>query len=186
LFSFSIIRLEAVEHRRAGIKSHAYIPFPFTQLEQHGRLSYLSYIVYWYGAKTPTEYGFVTKSAFMGEASKDYQKHMKKLENAQDQVDINENAPLATQETARKYKEMQEDLRKLPEDRRHGGLQEGYELLSMSDVDELTSDTDESGGDDTGEEKAESKPPPKKRGKASQADGNDIDGTLESQRKKKI
>jgi hypothetical protein len=122
----------------------------------------------------------------MGEASEDYQKHMKTLETAQAKVDTNENVPMATQELARKYKEMQQDLRKPPEDRKHGGFQEIYELLSMSDVDELISDADESGGDDTGEEKAESKPAHKKRDKASKADGDDIDDTLESQRKKKM
>jgi hypothetical protein len=167
--------------------SHVYISLSLTQLEQQGRLANLSYIVYWYGAESLDDsYSFVTKSAFMDEASKDYQRHMKKLQNAQARVDTSENAPMATQEAARKYKEMQQDLRKPPEDRKHGGFQEVYELLSMSDVDELLSDADESGGDDTGVEKNESKPAPKKRDKASKADGDDIDDNLKSQRKKKM
>jgi hypothetical protein len=108
----------------------------------------------------------------MAESSKDYQKHMKKLEDAQAKVDTNENAPLATQERARKYEEMQADLRKPREERRRGGFKEGYELLSMSDVDELSVDG-ESVDDDTGEEKVESKPAPKKKGKASKAGGEE-------------
>jgi hypothetical protein len=88
----------------------------------------MSYIVYWYGCRSPADsYGFVTKSAFITEESKDYQTHMKTLETAQAKVDTNENVPMATQELARMYKEMQADLVKAPEDRKHGGFLEGYE-----------------------------------------------------------
>jgi hypothetical protein len=181
-FSFEIIRLEVVDRRRADIVSNVYICLSLTQLEDQGQLAKLLYIVYWYGAKTPTEYySLVNKSAFMTESSnnKDYLKHMKKLEDAQAKVDTNEKAPLATQERARKYKEMQEDLRKHAMERRRGGFQEGYELLSMSDVDELNSYSDESGDDESSEEKAESKPAPKKKGKASKA------GSTETEKKSK-
>jgi hypothetical protein len=165
-----------LDHCRAEIVSHAYISLSLAQLEKQDRMTNLTYIVYWYGAKTPSEYySFVTKSAFMSNSSKDYQKHMKKLENAQAKVNINENAPSATQETARKYKDIQEDLLKPPADRNRGSFQEGYELLSMSDVDDLTSDED----DDTAEEKVESKPAPKKKGKASKA------GSAEAKKKSK-
>jgi hypothetical protein len=144
--------------------SNIYIALSLTQLEKQGRLEKLTYIVYWYGAKIPTDYySFVTKSAFMAEGSKDYQKHMKKYETAQAKVDTNEKAPMATQDLARKYKEMQEDLLKVPEDRKHRDFPEGYELLSMSDLDEILLDADESEGDDSDEEKAESKPAPKKK-----------------------
>jgi hypothetical protein len=88
---------------------------------------------------------------------------MKTLETAQARVDTNENVPMATQELARKYKEMQADLLKAPEDRKRGGFLEGYELLSMSDIDELISDANASGDDDSSEEKAESKPAPEDR-----------------------
>jgi hypothetical protein len=109
---------------------------------------------------------------------------MKILENAQIKVDTSANAPIYIQESARKYKEMQEDLLKPPQDRKHGGFQEGYELLSMSDVDRLT-DTDESGADDSTKEKAESKPAARKRGRASNANGDDIEAALETQTKNK-
>ena len=192
----------------------------------------MAYIMYWYGCRSPADsYGFVTKSAFIAEGSQDYQTHMKTLETAQARVDTNENVPMAAQELARKYEEMLADLLKAPEDRKRGGFLEEYELLSMSDIDELVSEADaigdddsseekaeskrapedrkhgyqegcellntsdvdepisaadESGHEDTGEGKAESKPGHKKRGQASTADGDDIEASLESQRKKKM
>jgi hypothetical protein len=164
--------------------SHVHIAFYLTQLEQHGRLEALSYIVYWYGARaTANSYGFVTKSTFIAETSEDYQKHRDKLEASQAEVDTNEKSPRDTQESARKYKEMQEDLLKPPEKRKHGGFREEYELLSIGDVDELISDADESGDGDSGEEKTESKPAPRKRERASTADDDDIEAVLESRRK---
>jgi hypothetical protein len=42
------------------------------------------------------------------------------LENAQAKVDTGEKATAAAQELARKYKEMQEDLLKPREERKHG------------------------------------------------------------------
>jgi hypothetical protein len=138
------------------IASHVHIAFSLTQLEQVDRLESMTYILYWYGCRSPADsYGFVTKSAFITEGSNDYQRHMKTLETAQAKVVTNENVPMATQKLAQKYKEMQADLLKAPEDRKHGGFLEGYELLSMSDIDELISDAD-----DVGEEKVASKPAP--------------------------
>jgi hypothetical protein len=120
--------------------------------------------VYWYGAKTPTDYySFVTKSAFMAKG-KDYEKHMKKHETAQAKDD----------EFARKYKEMQEDLLKAPENRKRGGFQERYELLGMSDVESVISDANESEDDDSSEEKSESKLASRNKGHTATVDANEI------------
>jgi hypothetical protein len=101
----------------------------------------MTYLAYWYGAKTPADYySFIPKSAFIPESDQQYKSLIQKHETAQ----ASEKVPVADQEMARKYKEMQEDLLKPREERKHVGHQEGYELLSMSDVDEHFSDNDES------------------------------------------
>jgi hypothetical protein len=136
----------------------------------------MTYLVYWYGAKTPSDYySFIPKSSFVPESDKRYEGLIQKLETAQAKVDSGEKAAAAAQELARKYKEMKKDLLKPREERKHVGHQEGYELLSMIDIDELEhpfSDEDESEdeGEGSSEDKAES-PSPKKKGKASKAGG---------------
>lgn len=163
-FSFGIVWLEAVDRRLGEIASHVHVAFSLTQLEQDDRLESMAYILYWYGCRSPADsYGFVTKSAFITEASKDYHTHMKTLEKAQARVDSNEKVPMATQELARKYKEMLADLLMAPEDRKRGHFLEGYELPSMSGIHEFVSDANASRDDDSSEDKAESKPAPEDR-----------------------
>jgi hypothetical protein len=112
--------------------SNVRIALFLTQLKQHGRLAALEYIVYWYGARSPANYySFVTKSAFIAEASKEYQENIKKYETAQTKVDACEKALATAQELARKYKEIQEDLSKAPEERKRGSFQEVHQFLSM-------------------------------------------------------
>ena len=146
----------------------------FPQCEKAGRLEHFSFLVYWYGAKSLREaYSYVTKSTLRLSAThREYQKGVTEYENALKKVKTCEQAgkkvPASVQEKAQKYNEMLQDMQTPPEERRgvETTVVKGYDLLTMSDVEEtgaLGSEMQESDNDDD-EEREEIDSSSKKKG----------------------
>jgi hypothetical protein len=154
----------------------------FPQCEKAGRLEHLSFLVYWYGAKSSSEfYSFMAKSTLhLSATQREYQKGVTEYENALKKVKTCEQAgkkvPVSVQEKAQKYNEMLQDMLKPPEERRgvETTVVEGYDLLTMSDVEEtgaLGSEMQENADYDEEEEDSSSK---RKKGKSFKKGGEKL------------
>jgi hypothetical protein len=148
----------------------------FLQLKAKNMLDQMIHLIYWYGSKNDSDfYGFVSKANYIpydeerAKGSKGIHVLPSKL---QEKVDMNMKLVPSEEDIARTYQEMNEDLLKDPTDRKRGimNFQEGYEMLSYDDLDEIDMDNsssedssdddddDDSDNDDNKQKKKQEKP----------------------------
>ncbi|KAL7566711.1 hypothetical protein ACA910_017767 [Epithemia clementina (nom. ined.)] len=137
----------------------------YRKMQENSRpLDKMSYLVFWYGEEKPSDYYSLIPNSNFTPYEKATTKMLQYARKAELRAEQKKPLSHDDKQRLRGMQQLKEDLEKKPEDRRRGDVvfQEGYELLTMDDVNDLkrndeelslSDDDDDEEEDDEEEEK---------------------------------